>query len=332
VNDMLLKTINLNTIFNNIKNIEKETEKIVIPVIKSNAYGHGMVKVFKYLVAKKYKLFGVATYIEAVELLKLNLNVDILIFNSLLKSEYKLLNKYDNVIFSINKKEDYYNINLLSNKKAFIQVDSGMNRAGFKNIDEFNTIVKTATNIIGVYTHTTDDTNVMNQNEIFKKFINNQNFTYIHLGGSSVRKYEVCGNYIRVGLDIYGTNQNNSCLKVSTTIKEIREIDIGESVGYSRKYIAPNNCKIAVLDVGYNDGLNRKLTDYKVLINNKFYSIIGKICMNHMFILIDESVKLNDEVVFFSIHHPIEDYAAYIQTTPYEAFCMIKNAKMKYEI
>ena len=83
--------------------------------------------------------------------------------------------------------------------------------------------------------------------------------------------------------------------KLKTNVMEIREIKQGEILGYGTT-IAQENMKIAVLPIGYDEGIGTNMQNRYVLINGKKYECVGHICMCMMFVKIDDSVKLYDEV------------------------------------
>ena len=83
--------------------------------------------------------------------------------------------------------------------------------------------------------------------------------------------------------------------KLKTNVMEIRDVKKGEIIGYGKHYVKEDT-KIAVLPIGYDEGLGLENENRYVLINNKKYKCIGPICMCMMFAQIDDEVKLHDEV------------------------------------
>ena len=83
---------------------------------------------------------------------------------------------------------------------------------------------------------------------------------------------------------------------MKTRIIEIKDVNAGEYIGYGASYQAKEDIKVAVLPVGYYDGIGSKNNGRFVLINNKKYYMVGQMSMNMMIIKIDDSVKINDEV------------------------------------
>lgn len=93
------------------------------------------------------------------------------------------------------------------------------------------------------------------------------------------------GDYVRVGIALYGGVGHEKLLpvlSVKTRVTSVRNVYMGEPVGYGLDSIADNDIRVAALAVGYADGLPRKLSDGigTVLINGSRAPIIGKICMD----------------------------------------------------
>ena len=95
---------------------------------------------------------------------------------------------------------------------------------------------------------------------------------------------------------IRGVNINlTPAFKIKTNVMSIKEVKKGDIIGYGN-HVVNENMKIAVLPIGYEDGIGTNNTGRYVLINNKKYFAVGPICMCMMFVKIDDSVKLYDEV------------------------------------
>jgi alanine racemase len=120
---------------------------------------------------------------------------------------------------------------------------------------------------------------------------------------------------VRVGFGIYGwwmsletrvsilAQKRNLILKPVLTWKsivaQIKQIDVGESVGYGQTWFATRKSKIAIIPVGYSEGYDRKLSNIgKVIINGKYATVIGRVAMNMIMIDVTDvkNVKLEDEV------------------------------------
>lgn len=95
---------------------------------------------------------------------------------------------------------------------------------------------------------------------------------------------------------IRGVNINlTPAFKIKTNVMSIKEVKKGDIIGYG-SHVVNENMKIAVLPIGYEDGIGTNNTGRYVIINDKKYFAVGPICMCMMFVKIDDSVKLYDEV------------------------------------
>ena len=96
-------------------------------------------------------------------------------------------------------------------------------------------------------------------------------------------------------------------------------------------YKADGKEKIAVVSIGYADGIIRKNTGREVYINDKPYKIVGNICMDMLFVKVDDTVKTGDKVTIIKDIKHIEQIAKHLETIPYEVTCSIsKRVPRKY--
>lgn len=114
-----------------------------------------------------------------------------------------------------------------------------------------------------------------------------------------------------------------STFKFKSEIIQINELEKGETLGYSGMFKAKDKTKIAVVPIGYEDGIIRKNTGRDVFINNKRYPIIGNICMDMMFVKVDDDVALHDTVEILRDNEHVEETAKYLETISYEVMCSI---------
>lgn len=111
--------------------------------------------------------------------------------------------------------------------------------------------------------------------------------------------------------------------KMFTEIIQIKDIKKGEFVGYGAAFRAKKDMRIAILPVGYDDGIFRRSTGRFVTINNKRYQIIGDVCMGMIFVEIDNNVSINDKVTLIGDLTPIKEVAVHNGTSIYETMCNI---------
>ncbi len=288
------------------KNLSKISDNNYL-VLKSDAYGFGLKQILKEIKKTSLYKFCVINIDDAICIRKKIINAKILLITPFNEEYIHLYKKYK-IELSINKISDV-NVVLKYNLKYQIAINSGMNRFGLKEINE-DMITE---NLTGIYSHNaTDDLNhIQNQIVYFNEIIKPKNID-IHFFASSHINL-LYGNCRRIGESIY----TNSLLIKSSIIHYVY-IKKGEYVGYDYTYKASNNMLIGVLDIGYADGLVRNCNNFKVYSNGKYYSLIGKSCMNHCFVKIDsEKIK---EVEIISENNPIENYSSHFNITKHEIF------------
>lgn len=137
------------------------------------------------------------------------------------------------------------------------------------------------------------------------------------------KKYKISETKEYVNLNL------KESLKLKTGILEIKEVKKGEYIGYGTKTKAENNMKIAIIDVGYMDGISKKRYNSNVLINDKTYNFIGDIGMTMSAIKIDDSVGIDDEVILIGNKVSIKYVANVLGTSVYEVINMLDSSIQK---
>jgi alanine racemase len=133
---------------------------------------------------------------------------------------------------------------------------------------------------------------------------------------------------VRLGIGLFGIAvepddqkhfKNVSTLR--TTISQLRQVNKGETIGYSRKGVASENSIVATVPIGYADGLHRVLSNGKgkMWINGKAAPIIGNVCMDMCMLDVSGiNCKEGDDVIVFDEEHSIEELAKDMGTISYE--------------
>ena len=322
-----LMIINVNKLIRNIYRIKKKTNKEIIAVIKSNAYNTGARPIIKYLKLANVSFFAFNTLEEYQYCQDLLINDKVLIFESLKEKQINLLPK--NVRITINNIDDIYEIK--HPRIVHIQIDTMMNRMGIKNINDFKKIIKYENiNIEGIYTHFISNKieykKYRLQQQKFKEYISLYNTPIIHSAASSSLDKEIIGNYVRVGMNLY-----NDAVNIYTKLGSIRYIKKGEYVGYDALYKAKKDGYIGILNIGYNEGMKTGVVKY----HDKYYPVIGKICMNHTFIKLDKPIKNSSLLNIFPINDKIykkDKYTIYERIVSYRNFKRIYITEYNYDL
>ncbi len=310
--------------------------KKVCLMIKANAYGHGMIKIYD-LMKGLVDFFGVSNINEALQIKKHDPFSKVIVVGKTNRFDLCIDNDISFVIDSrrhFNALAQYLDKNQTTfPAKIHIKVNSGMNRLGISTVDTFKYIFKNSEKrnifIEGISTHFAtagnDSVFFLNQVKKFNEFLSLIPKRYspiIHVGGSGVlleNKSELDYDMVRVGLAMYGYGAKNfkPVLTLKSKIIKITKIHKGEYVGYSKGFCAENDMKIAVVPLGYGDGISRKLSNkFCVKIAGKQCPVIGNICMDMFFVDVTYvDVKEGDEVVVF---WDAKKWARILGTIPYE--------------
>lgn len=344
--------IDLQNIKENVQKIIKKYSnyKYYFGVVKADCYGHDDVKTVKAIIDGGCNYLCVATLEEALEIRKKIEDIPILCLGVILK-DYIDICKTKNITVTIPSLEYVKKLKNenIENLKVHIKINTGMNRLGIKESEElkevYKILEKKKANIEGIYTHIYEANNKQKYDIQIEKFeellenIHKERIPIIHTSAS-----EAMSNYnkiddvngCRLGIIMYGFTENKelnlkSTFSLKSQVIQINNLRPGETVGYNGKYIAKENEKIAVVSIGYADGILRKNTGRTVFINEKEYKIVGNICMDMLFLKIDDTVKLYDTVEILKDIEHIESVAKYLDTIPYEVMCSIgKRVPRKY--
>jgi alanine racemase len=308
-------------ILNNLKEYKAKYPKLQFaPVLKSNAYGHGLVQVAKILDPENLPFVMVDSFFEALVLKQNQIRTKILILGYN-RADVILKNKLKNVSFGIIDIEQLkIIISKLKKPTCFhLKIDTGMHRQGIlvEQIDEAIELIKSNSNFIleGLCSHFADSDGedkdftlwqIKEWNKAKKKFSEKFLIKYFHVSNSAGTFYsaKLDVNVGRLGIGLYGINQSpfeklnlKPALEMVSIISSVKKIKAGEKVGYGITYTAKNNMVVATVPVGYNEGVDRRLSNVGVFkINNIECSIVGRVSMNM------SSIDISDFSTQYTVH------------------------------
>ena len=114
-------------------------------------------------------------------------------------------------------------------------------------------------------------------------------------------------------------------------VLEIKDVKKGDYIGYGTGYQAQENMKIAIVDIGYADGINKKRRNSKMEINGKLYQVVGDICMGMTMLKVDDTVKKHDKVIVIGDKIDVKTVSRNIGTNSYETMLLINsNIERRY--
>ena len=331
----------------------------IIPVIKANAYGHGIHELCRFFTQElKTGYVGVARVNEGVDLReKGQAKANIIILGGFFKGEIRDMIKYrlEPSVFSIREAEELNSIAGKTGKKVnvHLKINTGMNRLGVRNEQaaEFLNFIKKLSNINlkSIYTHFADsDLPAGDEFTILQtirlaaiKCIKPKN-VFMHAANSAaITKFPFSYfDAVRPGIMLYGSFSDKK-IKKSVDLKPVMTLKSrvlhtarlkkNDRVSYGGLYKAKGTEKIAVVGIGYGDGFRRDLTGkgWHMLVKGRKAEVIGRVCMDMTAIKIKGNVCVGDEVLIFGRDKygsiDVEDMAKRIGTISYEIFTGITD-------
>ncbi len=320
----------------------------IMAMVKAFAYGSGSFEVANLLQFHRVDYLAVAYADEGVSLRENGITLPIMVMNPSYQTFDKIIQyNLEPEIFSFKILFDFLHYlkenNLTST--VHIKLDTGMKRLGFEenDIEKLLTLLppNSSIKIASIFTHlAAADDEIHNQFTALQlvKFNKMSTILEAHLGYKTilhalnsagiVRFPEAQMGMVRLGIGLYGVEANNlrqSDLQtvgtLKTIISQIKKVDAGESIGYSRKAIAKKTTTIATLAIGYADGYDRSFSNGigSVLVNGVRCPVIGNVCMDMCMVDITEAEATEgDEVIIFGDNPSILELSKLIGTIPYE--------------
>jgi len=342
-------------------------------VVKADGYGHDAKVVSDYAVRGGASQLGVATLKEGIRLRSSGVKTPILILGNLYTKRDLIISFKNDLMPTISSIRECLICNNIGKHfglkfSLHLKVDTGMSRLGFefnKLVQQFEKIKSFENiNIKGIYSHlsSADDNDAFDhksstqiQRQKFQQLLKQINLDRtnkikIHLANSAGMLIDKDFHFdmVRVGLSMYGysplvkINKNLSlkpALFLKVKVSFIRTIDKGVSVSYGGKFVSDRKTKLAVLSIGYADGVPRNLSGkIKVIHNNKFYPQVGSITMDQMMIDITGSneIKIGSTMVLLGSDRnktiSALDWAIESDTIPWEILCSFKNRLPRVQV
>ena len=317
--------IDLDAIGHNIKQVRNRTGVEVIPCVKTNAYGHGLAPVVAYMMAQGVQRCLVAKLWEAEQIREAGLDCSVINMDPLYSTEQferAIDLKVTQTIYQLEPAERLSESALKKKETApiWIKIDTGLGRVGVRWNEAVELVEKISRlrglRVDGIFSTMSEDEN------LDKTQVERMNFISVELEkrgvdygvrsmASSNAVFHKPFSYldaVRPGLMLFGLYPEKEdmeqgiklkqafCLKVR--IEQIKWINAGESLTYSRRFTAPRKTKVGTLHIGYSDGYPRGLTTKGLVrVNGEVKPILGTVSVNHCLVdLTDTDAKVGDIV------------------------------------
>ena len=347
--------VNLNNLIDNLNYYRsriKPTTKLMA-MVKAASYGAGKVEIASTLQYNHVDYLTVAYSDEGVDLRRNGITLPIMVMNPEEES-------FDDII-RYHLEPDIYSFHIFeafseaarmlsdrgSQVPVHIELDTGMHRLGFDGSDVeqlasrfrqpgcplcvrsvFSHLACSEDPAMDDFTHL-QIARFTEWSAALKHHLDNPGLCCHILNSSGITRFpEAQMDMVRLGIGLYGISpepqvqrQLKPVSRLKTRISQIKDIPQGDSVGYNRRWVAQRPSRIAIISIGYADGLNRHLgyENGKVVVNGHQVPIIGSICMDMCFLdVTDAPCQEGDEVVIFGDADLLQQISDAAGTIPYE--------------
>lgn len=362
--------ISLDNLTHNFETIRRQVgpKAKLLGVVKADAYGHGAVRVAKHLERLGAGYLAVSNLDECEELRVNGITLPILMlgFTPADQAGRILKNDMTQAVPNLAIAEAYSSaaVHAGGTMKVHIKLDTGMGRLGFQCDDaHFDAslcdILKILTlpglDVEGVFTHFCVSDEAADECVEFTKIQHDRFLRMIDAvetqGNFRFRLHHCCNaggiasypewawDMVRCGIILYGTGDlaermgMKPVMTVKTTVSTIKDFDPDTSISYGRQFFTTRPSRIAVLPIGYADGLFRALSGkLRVLTPYGEAQQVGRICMDMCMIDVTDlpQLKAGDEIEVFGEHQLIETAAKQCGTISYELLCAVSKRVPRY--
>jgi alanine racemase len=322
--------VSRSAILHNLVLFEKLSGMPAMPVLKGNAYGHGVTVVANILKDRPLTYIAVDGYFEALRIREVS-KQPVLIMGAILPENYKHIT-YDNFAFVVHDQASVEALGKTGKRvNVHLEANTGMNRYGVKphELTDITRRILRYPNLTleGVMSHLADSdgvdpTTVDVAVASFDAYVDavraagaNPSIFHVAQSAGSLKARSKYANMFRLGVGLYGINpfphshelharlkDLQPALRLVSTITKVIALKKGDKVSYNYTFTAPKDMTLGVLPLGYYEGVNRALSNVgAVKIGNKFAPIVGRVCMNHTMIdLTGVAAQVGNEVVVYS--------------------------------
>jgi len=313
--------ISLTAILHNLRAIRKQVgaQRKILAVVKSNAYGLGAVPVAKALQKAGTEWFGVTCANEGVELREAGIRKRILILTGFWPGEERRLIQ-NNLTPTVTRVDDLGHLERSakaaggrSRLRFHLKINTGMNRLGI-SADEVESFARKLAGckhieLEGTFTHfaSAEDFTARQTNEQEKVFLAcldrlralgvSPGIVHMANSGAICARPSTWADMVRPGAILYGYYQSfdppqkkqevmgqvalQPCLSLRARIISLRNVPVGEGVGYAARFVTKRPSRIAVINAGYADGVVRALTNRGwALVRGRRVPLVGTISMD----------------------------------------------------
>jgi Alr-MurF fusion protein len=351
--------INLNALAHNLRYFKSKlpsSTKLMV-MVKAFGYGSGAEEVASLLEFNKADYLAVAYTDEGVELRKSGISLPVMVMNPERSSLPTLIrHKLEPELYSLRTANNFLQAlqaaEITEPYPVHIKIDTGMHRLGFI-ADELHELcawldAHSQVRVASVFTHLAASDDGRYDDFTRKQLHSFQEscdrialhvktpFLRHALNTGGIERFpDAAMDMVRLGIGLYGVSAGGHDQqhlqtpgKWKTIVSQIKHIKGGDSVGYSRSFVAPFDMTIATIPVGYADGLRRTMSNGQgyVLVRGEKAPIVGNVCMDMTMIDVTAAhCNEGDEVELFGEHISLLEFARMCNTIPYEVLTSVSQ-------
>jgi alanine racemase len=353
--------INLFQLSENYTSIQDEVgSSLVMPILKANAYGHGLVEIARHMESIGAGYLGVAYLEEGLLLREANIKIPILVLGGIIGSQIPLFIK-NNLTLTASSIEKLEHIDQVAGElgakpRVHLKIDTGMERIGvhYYNAEGFLEASLRCKNIFveGIFSHFANSDHVdltysKLQLERFNELLRFYEARdlpmpkrHIANSGALLQLPESYFDIVRPGILLFGVYPSEMIPKTisvrptlswHTRVVYFKVVKPGHPVSYGSTWQSERMVRVVTLPVGYGDGYFRSTSENAlVIINGKKYPVVGRVCMDQMMVNIEwDSAYNGDEAILIGSSGDeiisVEDLASWAGTIPYEILTNINT-------
>jgi alanine racemase len=348
--------INLDSITHNLNYYRSWLQPGVklMAMVKALAYGSGSAEIASLLQYQQLSYLAVAYPDEGVDLRENGIKMPIMV-TSASALHFETLYKYrlEPEIYSTEMLDEW--CRFAEDRKStgpaiHLKLDTGMHRLGFETEAQLKSAAEKLkakrVDVASIFSHlaaseaTEHDAFTLQQIETFNKLSHLFAEAYGRmpmrhlLNTAGIKRFpQAQYDMVRLGIGLYGISGNESeqallrpAGRLITHVLQIKQVGVGETIGYGRLGKALRPTKIATLAIGYADGFPRKLGNGagKVFFKQGPAPTIGNVCMDMVMVDVTGlAVDVGDEAIVFDENHTVHECAKVLETIPYEVLTNI---------
>jgi alanine racemase len=317
--------IDLDAIGLNMKQVRERTGREIVPCVKSNAYGHGIVPIVAYMIEQGVGRVLVAKLYEAMQIRDAGLHVTIISIDPLFSDEDYRIVVENNITQTIYQNESARRLNKAAADAGkvtpvWIKIDTGLGRVGVKWSEASRFIEKinqySNLEITGIFSTLSEAEELdrlqvqrlVDVEEECKKKGISVGIKSIASSNAVFHKPYSYLDAVRPGLMLLGFYpeeddvgrgielKQSLCWKAR--IEHVKWVEKGDALTYSRRFVAPKRTRVGTVHVGYYDGYPRGLTKKgKVKVGSEIRDVLGTVSVNHFLVdLTDTDYDVGDIV------------------------------------